>query len=189
MFCCNYLECSGCLGCGPTRGMTAEIYTRDAKRERSGVSQAAACEQTYPLFGVDARPLFSFHPAERKKKKKHRTQRQKRSRASGFYLRAREGLNEVSQLMSVSQLTVCLTCACWGWSRPPQPRSGGWPYGPATTPRLHSPTRAARPQTWSPAPDWGSRSPRSCHSQKEPWWRDLEQSPVKYRSVTFFLGV
>lgn len=65
-------------------------------------------------------------------------------------------------------LTVCLTCACWGWSRLPQPHSGGWPYGPATTPHLHSPTHAAHPQTWSLEPDWGSHSPQSCRSQKEP---------------------
>jgi len=62
-----------------------------------------------------------------------------------------------------------LTCVCSGWSRPPRLRSGGWPYGPATTPRLHSPTHGAHPQTWSPEPDWGSHSQQSCRSRKEPW--------------------
>lgn len=73
------------------------------------------------------------------------------------------------------------TCACWGWSRPLLPHSGGWLSGPATTPHLRSPARAARPQTWSPVLDWGSHSPQSCRSQKEPW-------PMKeYQSFIHFI--
>lgn len=115
-------------------------------------------EQTYPLFGVNTRPLFSFHPV-RKKNVWQRWDNLSLAPSCSALL-----------YISVSLVHIkCLTCACWGWSQPLQPHSAGWPYGPATTLHLRSPTRAARLQTWTQVLDWESHSRQFYHSQKEPW--------------------
>lgn len=169
MFLCNYLEYSNCLDHGPATEMTAEIYTL-GNSKRTSLSQTVLVN-TLTLSLVLTRD-HSFLS----------TLRGEGTRTKRYILKI-ELKWLTSYMLEKLSLTVCLTCACWGWNRPPQPRSEGWPYGPATTPRPHSPTHATHPQTWSPGPDWGSHSLPSCHSQKEPWWKDSNQSLLETHQI------